>query len=36
MMKIAKAAYENRYVCKVDITSAYLNANMGSVKVVCD
>jgi hypothetical protein len=33
MMEIAKAAYENRYVCTVDITRAYLNVNMGSVKV---
>jgi hypothetical protein len=33
MMEIAKTAYENRYVRTVDITGAYLNANMGSVKV---
>jgi hypothetical protein len=33
MMEIAKESYENRCVCTVDIISAYLNANMGSVKV---
>ena len=33
MMEIAKAAYENRFVCTVDITGAYLNAKMGSVRV---
>jgi hypothetical protein len=33
MIEIAKAAFENRYVCTVDITGAYLNADMGSVKV---
>jgi hypothetical protein len=33
MMEIAKAAFENRYVCTVDITGTYLNADMGSVKV---
>jgi hypothetical protein len=33
MTEIAKAAYENRSVGTVDITGAYLNANMGNVKV---
>jgi hypothetical protein len=33
MMKIAKAAFNNRYICTVDITGAYLTADMGSVKV---
>jgi hypothetical protein len=33
MMEIAKATYENCYLCTVDITGAYLKANMGSVTV---
>jgi hypothetical protein len=33
MMEIAKEAYENCYVCTVDIAGAYLNVNRCSVKV---